>query len=230
MSIQEIRAPFRDRVVVVLVTALINISLFLSIPLLSETKKPRVEDVEWAMVVSFDKPPDPKEILREQEIKKEPERPKDQLPEKAAFFEKESRPEQINMDFEVPEFEIPLDLDVDQGMAVGAPGQSAAQRALQAARTAFEMDEVDRPPQVLRKIPPVYPHDALKKRIEGMLVLRFLVNEVGKVEDISVVRADPKGIFEQRAVEAISKWRFKPGIFEGKPVPTWVVIPIQFKP
>jgi protein TonB len=43
------------------------------------------------------------------------------------------------------------------------------------------------------------------------------------------VESNPQGYFEQSALEAIRHWRFKPGIYRGKAVATWVTLPIQFR-
>ncbi len=92
----------------------------------------------------------------------------------------------------------------------------------------FGMDEVDEKPRVLQKVNPVYPHRAKRRNIKGKVTVKFLVSVSGDVTKPSVVEAKPEGVFEQSVLQAIQRWRFKPGYYQGKPVPTWVILPIQF--
>jgi periplasmic protein TonB len=90
-------------------------------------------------------------------------------------------------------------------------------------------DAVDQVPQALQRVEPSYPARARKQGICGRVVLRFLVEPNGQVSRPSILEANPEGYFEQSALEAIRHWRFKPGIYRGKAVATWVVLPVQFK-
>lgn len=62
-----------------------------------------------------------------------------------------------------------------------------------------------------------YPRTALQRGIEGYVDLRFDVNEQGQTENISVLAAEPEGIFERAAVKAVSKWRYQPKTIDGVP-------------
>jgi protein TonB len=61
------------------------------------------------------------------------------------------------------------------------------------------------------------------------VVVRFLVDTEGRVSRLTVREALPKGIFEDAVLEAVSRWRFSPGVLHGAPVNTWVVAPFEFK-
>ena len=93
----------------------------------------------------------------------------------------------------------------------------------------YNADAVDQVPQALHRVEPTYPSRARKQGICGRVVLRFLVEPDGHVSRPSIVESNPQGYFEQSALEAIRHWRFKPGIYRGKAVATWVTLPIQFR-
>ena len=65
---------------------------------------------------------------------------------------------------------------------------------------------------------------------EGIVVLRLLISEKGAVDNVAVVRAEPRGIFEQAAIEAFSKARFSPGLAAGTPVKSQITVEVQFMP
>ena len=54
--------------------------------------------------------------------------------------------------------------------------------------------------KVLKKVPPEYPSEAIKKNI---------ASGDGKVANVEVVEAEPKRVFDRAAVEALSQWKFE---------------------
>lgn len=67
------------------------------------------------------------------------------------------------------------------------------------------------------KVAPVYPMRALQRRLEGHVVVEFVVTASGAVRDIIVVESsDP--VFEQAAIDAATKFRYKPRVVDGDPV------------
>ena len=51
---------------------------------------------------------------------------------------------------------------------------------------------------------------------EGYVVFSFTINEIGGVEDIKVLEAKPKRVFNKEAKRALRKWKYKPKIVDGK--------------
>jgi protein TonB len=75
----------------------------------------------------------------------------------------------------------------------------------------------------------VYPFQARKRAIEGRVEIKFLIEAKGQVTHLSILKAEPEGVFDKSVLKAVRRWRFKPGMVEGKPVDTWVVLPLTFK-
>lgn len=80
------------------------------------------------------------------------------------------------------------------------------------------------------RIEPKYPVQAARDGKEGFVVLSFTINEVGGVDDVEVINADPKRIFDREAKRALRKWKYKPKIVDGVRVKqTGMKVQLDFK-
>jgi len=68
------------------------------------------------------------------------------------------------------------------------------------------------------RIEPKYPIQAARDGREGWVKLSFTINEIGGVEDVEVIDADPKRVFDKEAKRALRKWKYKPKVEDGKPL------------
>jgi protein TonB len=124
-------------------------------------------------------------------------------------------------------------LDLDLG-AAGSGGVLPMAGFVEAAKESmtgvnvFDVSELDKPPTLVASVSPNYPNDLRKKRVEGSVTLVFLLDETGRIEDARVENSSHPG-FEQPALDALRKWRFKPGTKEGTPVKTHMRLPMNFK-
>jgi TonB family protein len=80
---------------------------------------------------------------------------------------------------------------------------------------------------VVRRVEPVYPAEALKRKIEGPVTVQASITEKGTVGDIKVVSGEP--LLAAAAIEAISKWLYTPTLLNGKPTIVQKEITINFK-
>lgn len=68
------------------------------------------------------------------------------------------------------------------------------------------------------RIEPRYPIQAARDGKEGWVRLSFTINEVGGVDDVEVIEAEPRRVFDREAKRALRKWKYKPKIVDGKAV------------
>jgi len=59
-------------------------------------------------------------------------------------------------------------------------------------------------------VPPVFPPAARQHGASGWVEVQFLVKADGSVSDVMITGAEPVGLFEQAAVDAVKKWRYQP--------------------
>lgn len=64
------------------------------------------------------------------------------------------------------------------------------------------------------KVAPVYPMRALQRRVEGYVIVEFVVTSSGAVTDVTVVESSAP-IFEQAAIDAAQKFKYKPRVVDG---------------
>jgi protein TonB len=122
----------------------------------------------------------------------------------------------------MPEIEAPY-IDIS-GVRVGS--------ALEMGRFSTEMlvgkytEDGDIVP--ILRVEPIYPTRAMTRKISGWVDVEYIVMPDGSVAQARVVGSEPKGMFEKAALRAINKWKFKPRVVSGQPVPRGVSQRINF--
>lgn len=111
----------------------------------------------------------------------------------------------------------------------GAPSTARPSQPAKTAASGAETGPSDRAPRLLRRVEPEYPRRARRRRVQGIVVANLLVDDKGRVREVNIVQARPKGYFEASVKRALAAWRFEPGIETGKPAAVWVRQSIQFQ-
>ena len=83
-------------------------------------------------------------------------------------------------------------------------------------------------PVPIVKPEPEYSEEARRAKWQGAVLLQVTVDENGVPQDIKVVRPLGMGL-DQKAIEAVQQWRFKPTLLNGKPVPVSANIEVNFR-
>jgi protein TonB len=73
---------------------------------------------------------------------------------------------------------------------------------------------------------PVYPPGARRQGIQGTVIVQLLVRKDGRVGGYVLVHSVPG--LDDAAIEAGLRWRFRPALAKGEPVPVWVAVPMKF--
>ena len=83
------------------------------------------------------------------------------------------------------------------------------------------------PPVPVRTVAPDFPNDLRNRGISGVVMVNVLIDTQGNPQDLKVAKSS-NSAFEEPAVEALKKWKFKPAERDGAIVALRVVIPIRF--
>jgi TonB family protein len=69
---------------------------------------------------------------------------------------------------------------------------------------------------ILHKVPPEYPVEAKKARIQGKVVLSAIIGKGGEIENLQVVSGPDE--LQKSSLDAVRQWTYKPFLVNGKPV------------
>jgi periplasmic protein TonB len=83
-------------------------------------------------------------------------------------------------------------------------------------------------PQLLYKVEPEYSEEARKAKYQGTVVLKVVVDASGRITNTQIVHSLGLGL-DEKAVEAVKKWKFKPGYKDGRPVAVIAQIEVSFR-
>ncbi|MBW1712215.1 MAG: energy transducer TonB [Deltaproteobacteria bacterium] len=207
----------------VLAALAVNAVVFGWVPILSQGERQvnlKEHPGQAVYLTKYQPPPRP-----EPQVKKPLPQPQEPPPQRRLKLDqKPVQAKKPRLDLKAPRLSFELNPRLATGLAVAPVPQARPDLPSE-----FEMGQVDQAPQVIRRVPPLYPYAARRRGLAGEVVVRFLVDVEGQVQKLTIVKANPRGVFEQSVQQAVSKWRFKPGRHQGQPVPTWVVVPIKFQ-
>lgn len=110
--------------------------------------------------------------------------------------------------------------------AAGGPdGRSGAH-----GHDALRLDQVAGPPTVVEVVRPVYPAVAKARNLEGIVLVQGIIDRGGKIEAGSARVVESYPPFDEAALEAFRRWRYKAGRDErGDPVRVLIEQQIRFK-
>jgi protein TonB len=75
---------------------------------------------------------------------------------------------------------------------------------------------------------PPYPRKARRMGYEGIVMLKVLIDENGRVDDLTVLKSSGHTVLDRAALSAVRKWLFEPGTEGGIKKKMWVKIPVRF--
>jgi protein TonB len=83
-------------------------------------------------------------------------------------------------------------------------------------------------PQLIYKVEPEFSEEARKAKYQGVVVLAIEVDAAGRARNLRILQGLGLGL-DEKAMEAVEKWRFRPGYLDGKPVVTAATVEVRFR-
>jgi protein TonB len=94
----------------------------------------------------------------------------------------------------------------------------------------YAASDLDVYPQPLNRLEPVYPQTALAREIGGSVLLLLLIDESGRVTDVTVVDASPLDVFEESALQAVAATAYSPAQKGGRAVRSRILVKMDYDP
>lgn len=85
------------------------------------------------------------------------------------------------------------------------------------------------PPDLAGNPPPPYPSEAIRRRLEGSVMLRLHINSSGRVSSVEIAESSGHAILDNSAVNTVRSWRGQPARLNGQPVATIELLPVRFR-
>jgi TonB family protein len=79
---------------------------------------------------------------------------------------------------------------------------------------------------VIAKVPPEYPPDAKAQKIQGVVVLRVVIDREGNVSQIQLISGHP--LLAPAALDAVKQWKYRSYLLNGSPVDVETQIQVNF--
>jgi protein TonB len=181
-------------VIAILVSVCITLGLFFLMQSLIQSGGSALTEPPRGSVLDFVR------VKQEEAVEK-----KDRKPQKPP------KPETPPPDFETPQMDMSSQNTDATGLDFGA--DVASDLALDGG---LSLDTGDGEYLPIVKVAPVYPRRALHSGIEGFVIVEFTVSPTGAVVDPIVIEAQPANIFEQAALDAAKKFKYKPRVINGE--------------
>jgi TonB family protein len=97
-----------------------------------------------------------------------------------------------------------------------------------AQNNANSLRQGDTPPAIVRSVNAEFSDDARRNRIQGIVLVSLLVNEEGIPIDLSVTKGMGHGL-DEKALEAVSQYRFRPAMRDGVPIESRITVEVNFR-
>ncbi len=82
--------------------------------------------------------------------------------------------------------------------------------------------------KLVKKVEPVYPEEARKAGVEGVVILEGTIDTDGNVAKVKVLKGEHESL-NKAAVEALKQWKYNPATLKGKPMPVNFTVTMKFK-
>lgn len=186
----------------------LTLAVFIALPLLETMRGVGRDSIEIRSVDTLALEPPSPALPEPPALPQEPrasEHPKPQLARQS-----KSLPLNAVLDFSFGRDPTAADFEFD--FEIAAPRADVIDNSI------FSLSEIDKNPTAIARTQPIYPLQAKMRRIEGMVLLEFIVAEDGSVHGVETIDSEPGEIFVAAAHRAVSRWKFEPGLKDGRPV------------
>ena len=82
-------------------------------------------------------------------------------------------------------------------------------------------------PRVIHSVEPEFSDAARQAKYQGVVSIQLIVDTQGNPEDVHVTHRLGMGL-DEKAVEAVRQYKFKPAMYQGRSVPVQITVDVDF--
>jgi protein TonB len=86
------------------------------------------------------------------------------------------------------------------------------------------------PAKIVKRVTPVVSASDVPRNASGYVIVKFEINDSGRVGNVEVVESTPRGVFDDAALSAVRKWVYEPRKENGVPVASQAKVRLVFDP
>ena len=83
-------------------------------------------------------------------------------------------------------------------------------------------------PVLVHRVEPEFSEEARKAKYSGVVTIQTVIDSTGHARNMKITKSLGMGL-DEKAINAVSQWLFRPGTKDGKPVPVSAVIEVSFR-
>ena len=136
--------------------------------------------------------------------RKPPEPPPPEAPPETPQLQQQLANVNPNLNMNMPTIGVPI--NSGNGPFLGALNQGNG-------LAGFDTDVIP-----IVRVAPNYPRNAKQARLEGYVTMSVTINPDGTVSNAEIMESNPPRLFDQAALDAIRRWKFRPKVVDGAPV------------
>lgn len=180
--------------IALVLAAVVTLGLFFLMQALIGSAGDGLNEAPKGRVLDFVRVPQEETVQKKDRKPRKPPKPKDPPPQMQQPQMEASNPnaDGAGMNFAA---DVAADVSLDGGLA---------------------LDSGDGEYLPIVKVAPVYPRRALSRGIEGTVLVEFTVSKNGSVKNPVIIEANPPDIFNQAAIDAALKFKYKPRVVNGE--------------
>jgi protein TonB len=214
----------RDLIIGILASIIFHVGILYGSELFKPAKKTKTKIVEKTYVTLMEMP----KIEEEPEINTS-DTPSDVAAQVVEFAPpmQADVPSLITVDSFVQQIQPPPPENIKPNPGVLTIPQNRNMAPATKLTNVFNLADLDQIPVARYQAKPAYPFEMRRAGITGEVIVGFIVNINGDVQDAYAIRSTQRE-FDANAVQAVMKWKFRPGKRGGKAVNTRMQVPIVF--
>jgi TonB family protein len=92
----------------------------------------------------------------------------------------------------------------------------------------LKLGDSDERPKIEKKVDPIYPEEAKKGLVQGVVVLEVITDEEGNVEKVAILKSE-SSLLNQAAIDAVKQWKYQRFLHKGNPISVAFPVKITFR-